>query len=70
MEKRSISIDESVLGKLLSSNLQWYQMKSSKSDKPIISDEVKIRMFLRKLYEERAKLAKNIVVEMVGKLYN
>ena len=28
-------------------------MKSSKSDTPIISDETKIRMFLRKLYEER-----------------
>ncbi len=28
-------------------------MKSSKSDKPFISDKVKIRMFLRKLYEER-----------------
>ena len=28
-------------------------MKASKSDKPFILDETKIRMFLRKLYEER-----------------
>ena len=28
-------------------------MKSSKLDKPFISDETIIRMFLRKLYEER-----------------
>ena len=28
-------------------------MKSSKPDKPFISDETIIRMFLRKLYEER-----------------
>ena len=28
-------------------------MKSSKSGKPLVSDEVMVRMFLKKLYEER-----------------
>ena len=31
----------------------WYRMEFQKSDKDLITEEMKIRWFLKKLYEER-----------------